>query len=774
MLKRKNYLMSKAFEATIIFIVFILLFVFKLNANPAPLAIFSDGMVVQRNHQIPVWGLAAPGAYVDIEFNTQKIKTIASESGKWKILFPPMKAGGPFEMIIKSETFSDTISDIYIGDVWFVSGQSNMEMELNQTKNADYEIKNANFPHIREFKIPKSLSNEPSDSLPASSTWLSATPENAGNFSAVAYYFAKNLSRSVDVPIGIINSSYGGSRIEAWMSKEMLGYDEQDVVLAGRDYEERQPTVAFNKMIYPLAGLPVKGFLWYQGESNADNEDDALQYGQLFKKMIVGWRNLWNMGNLPFYWVQLPNYGQVYPEPQEYKPWPWLRYNQSKALTLPKTGEVVTIDLGEVDIHPKNKKPVGERLTNLVLEKTYLQQTDCENPVVKKAEFLDDNRILVTFNTFNIPLSNKTGTTDGFAITNKNGKTIWAKASINSDSTVIVSHNTNIPQTVQYAWENNPANAGLFNQAGLPAAPFKLYIENGLSIKQFRSSSNKTERGESVLLTWVTSGAENVKLNGTKVDNISGKRVLPEKTTKYTLEIVNTKGKRKQQTINVTVVEPMPKISLSINTPGIIAPGKNVEISANTAPPRGAKVESVEILINKKKVKYIEKPPYKYTWQAPQAKGVYTITASVIDNIGNKVLSKPISVEVSPLETHYYEAENAEIKGQFTIKENTNANNGQYVDFQNEWSLVFNEVEAPEEGIYPVTIRYMMNYGGPKGQLLFVNSSSIGEINFTAPDTKTWMNYNMEVDLEGGKNTIVIEKSWGWMSIDYISIGIKK
>ena len=254
-----------------------------------------------------------------------------------------MSAGGPYTMNVSTSTQQTNLSNVYIGDVWLASGQSNMEFEVSGTDSASTVIANANDQTIRQFKIPKGLANEPSNDLPSGSAWTPATSQYVSHFSAVAYFFAKDLKPYINCPIGIINSSYGGSRIETWMSDPMLGYDESDTTLANGE-PERQPTVAFNKMIYPILRVPIKGVIWYQGESNADNMEDALNYRELFQTFIQGLRSLWNEGDFPFIWLQLPNYGQSYTEPQIWDAWPQLRAGQTAALELPNTGEAITID----------------------------------------------------------------------------------------------------------------------------------------------------------------------------------------------------------------------------------------------------------------------------------------------------------------------------------------------------------------------------------------------------------------------------------------------
>jgi sialate O-acetylesterase len=329
-MKARNYIISTIGQFVMVVAILLIFVSLKSQAQMKPANLFSNGAVLQRNIEIPVWGTADAGTEITVSINGISNTALSNDEKKWTVVLPAMDAGGPFEMVISSSSTTKTLSDIYIGDVWLASGQSNMEMNVNSADDATAQIAAANSQLIREFKIPKSTADEPSDEIPSNSAWRSATSGNVGNFSAAAYYFAKNLQPEIGVPIGIINNSYGGARIEAYMSEEMLGFDEE-VVLAGGTYRERQPTVLFNKMLNPIINYPIKGFLWYQGESNADNMEDALEYGSLFKTMIKGWRELWGMGDLPFLWVQLPNQGDISSDASGWDTWPQLRGCQTRA-----------------------------------------------------------------------------------------------------------------------------------------------------------------------------------------------------------------------------------------------------------------------------------------------------------------------------------------------------------------------------------------------------------------------------------------------------------
>jgi len=495
-------------------------------------------MVIQRNQEIRVWGWADKNQKIEIAFKGNTYRGKADKAGNWKIILPAMQAGGPHEMQISSKADKVVIKDILLGDVWLCSGQSNMEWVVACSNNAEEEIPAANDPMIRQFKVPHSSAETPEGELVAGD-WKVANPENVGNFTAVGYFFAKEVRKHHDVPIGLLNSSWGGSRLEPWMSTEVLeasnyegvsfaefkekaeatyqqslanfrkkfpdlsendpglvegkphwaspnldesdwqaisvpqlweeqGYqgldgigwyrtsftlseaqakagielglgkiDDSDIsyvngqevgkmsgayntarvytvspqhlkagknviairvedtgggggihgdleslyVIKGGDYQplnegwkfkigsvkkssysaNQIPSILYNKMIHPLLNFPIKGALWYQGESNAGSTEDAERYNHLFKEMITDWRKLWGIGDFPFLYVQLANFMQAKAQPSE-SSWAVLRESQTAALELPNTGQAVIIDIGEAnDIHPRNKQDVGYR-----------------------------------------------------------------------------------------------------------------------------------------------------------------------------------------------------------------------------------------------------------------------------------------------------------------------------------------------------------------------------------------------------------------------------
>ncbi|HPS13566.1 MAG TPA: sialate O-acetylesterase, partial [Prolixibacteraceae bacterium] len=592
----------------------------------------------------------------------------------------------------------------------------------------------------------------------------------------------KYLYTDLQIPIGIINTSYGGSRIEAWMSEEMLGYDEDDVSLLAWDktiYQERQPTLCYNQMLKPLEGFAIKGFIWYQGESNADYMDDAKEYGALFKKMITSWRNNWGLGDLPFIWVQLPNYSTVYDTPQAWDTWPILRANQSATLSLPNTGEAVTIDIGAVDIHPTNKKPVGERLALCARKIAYKEDLVYSGPRYKSHQLLPDGKIVIKYEQIGgglVAKNSTDGTVNGFAVADSAGNLSWANASIQGDSVVVWNDNVKNPSLVRYAWETNPATINLYNAEGLPAAPFKAYTTDpGFVIKSFTPTASTIERWETTVLTWETYGASSVTLDNETVDPNSGKRVQPMQTTSYTLKINSQQYPDSilTKTVTIEVVDPKPTISIKTDVAGITSPGTEITLIATATAPRERTIKQIDFYIDDVLVGTDTTSPYELKWTPTQA-GNFSFTAKVTDDTDVSVTSAPSSIYVTKLKMLIYEAEKATVTGTGSVKTNKNVSNGKYLDMNsNGWLITFDNVEAPADGVYPLSIRYLLNYESPKSQVLIVNDNNLGEIKFTAPNTSTWSTYALNVTLNKGLNTIQIKDSWGWMSFDYIAIAVE-
>lgn len=572
----------------------------------------------------------------------------ADLDGNWLITLPASPAGGPYQMEVSSGNERLSISDLVIGDVWLCSGQSNMEWTVANSDRPDEAKSNASDALIRHFKVPHTTSTKPDNHIEGG-PWEVTGPETVEDFTAVGYYFAQTLRSHQDVPIGLLNSSWGGSRIEPWMSAEALnmndpitylenfeqeqakaaakqlkelqkkfpGLDEQDagmkddiplwaaikwedhdwqrievpglwegqgyqgvdgigwyrnyfelskdeakaeisinvsriddsdkvwinghfvggmeqaynklrsyavnpdflkegkntiairvedtgggggihgsadnafintstrkISLAGKwrfklgalkAYQtgtsaNHVPMLLYNKMIHPLLKFPIKGVIWYQGESNAGSEEDATRYADLFQTMIKQWRDDWNI-DFPFLFVQLANFMAPDAQPQQSN-WALLRESQSAATALPKVGEAIIIDIGEADdIHPRNKQDVGWRLAQAARKLAYGEDVVYHGPVYQ-GHSADDRHLRIQFDQ-KLKVKNKYGYVNGFAIAGSDGKFKWAKAIVKGDQVTVWHEAVRNPKHVRYAWGNNPDDVNLYNEQGMPVRPFR-------------------------------------------------------------------------------------------------------------------------------------------------------------------------------------------------------------------------------------------------------------------------------------------------------------
>lgn len=615
--------------------------------------LFTNGVVLQRNAPIPVWGSGSPRERVVVRFKGNSTSTIVDSAGRWSVAFPASAAGGPFEISVDGSGQHLHVADVMIGDVWVASGQSNMEFPLSLATDAPRVIAAAHDSLIREFKVPASWSEQPSDDL-AGGSWAPADPRHVAAFSAVGYFFARELRAAEHVPIGIVNATWGGSAIETWLSAdaqgldaagparsvaserarldslrdafrgrfgdltkdsglvngsspwasptlddarwarisvpalwESKGYDALDGVAwyrttvrlteeeaargatlslgpidddditwvngvevgrtqgynVPRQYEVRAaalhpgenviavrvvdygggggiygtpdqitlktgsatyrlagdwkfrvaeihletdgqrlnklPAITYNKMVHPLLAMPIKGVIWYQGESNANNEAQARAYRGQFQQLITSWRRAWRHGrngDFPFLWVQLPNYGAIDPVPlSSGGAWAVQRAAMAEALTLAHTGQAITIDVGEAnDIHPKDKLDVGHRLAVVARRVAYGEDVRSSGPTYRDFT-LRKGRVVVRFaNVDGGLLSHASdGRVGAFAVAGVDRHFVWASARVEGDHVLVWSDRVPNPVAVRYAWANNPADANLYNRAGLPAVPFR-------------------------------------------------------------------------------------------------------------------------------------------------------------------------------------------------------------------------------------------------------------------------------------------------------------
>lgn len=450
--------------------------------------IFSDHAVIQRDLTVPVWGWAQPGSEITVQFSGQTVKATAGNDGKWMAHLGAMGYSANPQTMKVSGIYNNTAmtveaKDLLIGDVWFCSGQSNMEMGIKNC-NAQADIDSANFPNLRLLMVPKSVQYAPQEFTTL--TWGHCTPENLSNmgvwggFSAAAFYFGRELNTTLNVPIGVIHSSWGGTLAEAWCSNEAIATlpDFKDRLAGAKDAITKNPgnphvvTALYNGMVCPVLPFPIMGVIWYQGCSNANR---AYQYRELLGTLVKDWRKQFNVGEFPFIIVQLAAFTATHPEPRE-NDWAEIRESQAfVAKNVPNCGLAVTIDIGDAgDIHPKNKADVGRRLAYWALANTYgKREMPYSGPEYKSMEVIDGSiRIKFDHTCGGLKAAGNDGKLVGFAIAGEDKKFVWANAVIQDDSILVYSDQVANPVAVRYAWDINPV-CNLFNGAGLPAIPFR-------------------------------------------------------------------------------------------------------------------------------------------------------------------------------------------------------------------------------------------------------------------------------------------------------------
>ena len=468
-------------------------------------SLLADHMVVQRGLPVHVWGMAAQHESVSVTFRGETKSIAADELGRWSLYLSPGEAGGPFQMVVKAAN-SIELNDVLVGDVWVASGQSNMEFPMTELNNSEAEIAAAKYPKIRIFRVKHRPSDFPRSDAEAT-TWALCTPEDVGDSSAVAYYFARDLYQKMNIPFGLIETFWGGTPAESWTSLHTLSGDaalmpvfasraktldaEESVALRveqeehdyqqaaaqakaegkpepGRrwhpDFAAWAPSALFNGMIAPLTHFPIRGVIWYQGEANSGER--APLYAHLFQSMINDWRRAWDEGDFPFLFVQIANWNT---EPDGR--WPEVRDAQRQALALRNTGMAVTIDIGDsVDIHPKNKLDVGLRLARAARAITYGEKVEWSGPLYRQLT-REDHALRVWFD-HAAGMTAKGGPLAGFEVAGADGKYVAADAKIEGASVVISSSTVSEPVSVRYAWAPNPT-CNLVNKEGLPASPFQ-------------------------------------------------------------------------------------------------------------------------------------------------------------------------------------------------------------------------------------------------------------------------------------------------------------
>ncbi|MGC9224559.1 MAG: sialate O-acetylesterase [Terracidiphilus sp.] len=469
--------------------------------------VLSSHMVLQRSRPIHLWGWADPGEQVTADFRGASASAAADSLGHWSLYLPPQPAGGPFSLTVRA---SNTIqlTDILVGDVWFASGQSNMEIPLigypgiAVIDNGPEEIRNATHPEIRLLHIADRSSYYPLDDIDAH--WTRCTPETAATFSAVAYFFGREIAQKEHVPVGLIDSAWGGTVAEAWLSLDSIAADSSlmpifaswaamtdrvENTLAIEAAEQRedaaakaanrvpprhpwhldplswQPAGLYNAMVHPLTPFAIRGVIWYQGESNSALDRAAL-YQRVFPALIADWRRQWNQGNFPFLYVQISSFKS---SPRE--DWAVIREAQRRTLAVAGTAMAVTIDIGNPgNVHPADKQDVGHRLALAARALAYGESIEYSGPLYRQAT-VEGNTIRVYFDHAGKNLVAKGGSLTGFEIAGANHEFVPASASIAGGSVQISSPAVPDPEFVRYGWQNAPA-VNLFNSFDLPASPF--------------------------------------------------------------------------------------------------------------------------------------------------------------------------------------------------------------------------------------------------------------------------------------------------------------
>jgi len=438
--------------------------------NPLSIAgLFSNNMVLQREVENPVWGKADPHAKVTVTIkDVEPLETIANERGDWSVTLPPMHAGDAVSMSAAIEDGTTvTLSNILFGDVWVCSGQSNMEWNLNQTDDCDLEIQNAGtWTALRLVEVHNRTASTPQTNL--QTQWQISSPKTAGDFSAVAYYFGKQLHSELGIPIGLIDTNWGGTRIEPWIPHLLSN---------GHPGERHQaPTVLYNQMIHPFTQLPIKGVIWYQGESNLG---DGPDYTNKLSTLVKEWRSAWQQGDFPFYFVQLAPFKYDWDSSGHKLPEFWEAQDEASK-RIPNAGMAVINDIGNPDdIHPRNKATVGMRLARLALKRSYGREEVVDSGPVPTSITRLGKQLRIEFEQAQGGLRTRDGREpDNFEIAGNNGIFVPASTQLEGNSILLSADAVQDPISVRFAW-NNTASPNLINEEGLPASAFRRSAQTG-------------------------------------------------------------------------------------------------------------------------------------------------------------------------------------------------------------------------------------------------------------------------------------------------------
>ena len=479
---------------------------------------FTSHMVLQRDLKVPVWGVAEPGEQVTVEFAGQKKSVKADADGQWRVDLKPLKASAESRtlLVTGSKTAQPIkLDDVVVGEVWLASGQSNMDFSVSKkvkyfsgVTNEEQEIATANYPLIRMFTGTAIRAYEPQSRVPGE--WLVCSPATVPAFSAVGYFFARELQKKIKIPVGIVTLSYGASTAEAWIRRETMAADSQlkpmldrfdaavqtfrtnppPVVAAPRSedvsatnaapggrrrgggpprdpvQDQHNATVLFNGMIHPVIPFALRGVIWYQGESIVGGAEGRALYPHVQAALVNDWRTLWGQGNFPFYIVQLAALKANSNGPE-------VREAQATVLSLPNTGMAVTIDIGDPkDVHPHNKQDVGDRLARIALANVHKRKLEFSGPMYDSMK-VQGGAVRLNFTHLGGGLVAKGGPLKWFTVAGADGKFVPADAKIVGKTVVVSSADVVAPVAVRYAWDSYPEGCNLYNTDGLPAAPFR-------------------------------------------------------------------------------------------------------------------------------------------------------------------------------------------------------------------------------------------------------------------------------------------------------------
>lgn len=495
-----------------LFVLFIIVSISVSSENVFSVAdVFTDHMVLQRNSKTKIWGTGKAKTFVEIKFADQNYRTVINKDGKWMLEMNLREHGGPYRLEVFNNENTIYFDDVYIGDVWLAGGQSNMEFPLKRVENSNAEIERANYPRIRYYKVPRRFYKGHNVSK---EYWKVCSTETVSEMSAIAYYFSKNLFTELNIPIGIIQVPVGGTTAEAWISRNTLNSDKEfkpiiqnyDSIVSSYckneynklynqynklldeynqlDYEKkeyiskpvepmgewnfRRPSGVFETMLLPIAPYTLKGFIFYQGESNTAR---GAQYQKLFPTLINEWRKCWGQGDLPFLFVQLPKFAT------RTRYWYELREAQYKtSINVKNTGMAVAFDQGNPkDIHPIVKDTVAWRLSQLALGKVYNKLEVYQGPEFSRILDSKKHGLLLEFKKIGsgISTTNNSEFLLGFSIAGSDSIFYPADAKIvDKDKVYVFNNNIVNPKYVRYLWTNN-ASSNFINKEGFPAVPFR-------------------------------------------------------------------------------------------------------------------------------------------------------------------------------------------------------------------------------------------------------------------------------------------------------------